>query len=309
MNGDSRRSRLLLALLLITAVTLITLDYGARDGSPLGPVRSVAGAVFGPVERAVAAVTRPVGAALSSLAHPGRSTAELDRLRQQNAALRLQLQRNSYQAARAGQLAGLLRLTNAGQYTLVPAQVVAIGAGLGFEWTATIDVGSRDGVRPDMTVVNGAGLVGRVKTVTVDTATVLLAIDPTFHSGARLERSAEIGYTTGQGLLPMTLTLASAQAVLRRGDRLVTQPAGAPFAAGVPIGTVSLVLNAAGALTRTALVTPFVDFTALDLVGVVVVTPRTDPRDRLLPAAPRVHPSSRAVLPGPASSPTPTGLR
>ena len=34
-----------------------------------------------------------------------------------------------------------------------------------FSWTVTIDAGSRDGIRPDMTVLNGDGLVGRVKTV------------------------------------------------------------------------------------------------------------------------------------------------
>jgi len=303
---DSRRSRLVLALLLLTAFTLVTLDYRTGKGSPLQSVRAAAGAVFGPVERALAAGTRPVGEAVSALVHPGRSRADLDRVRQQNDALRLQLERNRLDAARSQRLAGLLRLGDAGQYTLVPAQVIALGHGLGFEWTATIDAGSRDGVRADMTVVNGAGLVGRVKRVTTGTATVLLGIDPAFHAGARLEGSLEIGYTSGQGLRPMTLTLTNAQAAVRRGNRLVTQPAGPPFAAGVPIGRVSAVLSTSGALTRTALVTPFVNFTALDLVGVVVVTPRTDPRDRVLPAAPRPTPRAPA-RPAPAPTPTPTG--
>ena len=38
-----------------------------------------------------------------------------------------------------------------------------------------------------MTVINGDGLVGRVKTVDPSTATVLLAIDPESTVGARLE--------------------------------------------------------------------------------------------------------------------------
>ncbi len=305
---DTRRSRLVLALLLLTAFTLVTLDYRAGGESPLRSVRGVAGSVFGPVERAMAALTRPVGDALSALTHPGRARSQLDRVRAENDALRLQLQRNRLDAARSQQLAALLRLKDAGQYTLVPAQVIAVGDGLGFEWTAAIDAGSRDGVRVDMTVVNGAGLVGRVKSVTADTATVLLAVDPAFHAGGRLEGSLEIGYTGGQGLRPMTLTLPDPRAAVRRGDRLVSQPAGPPFAAGVPIGRVSAVLTTAGALTRTALVTPFVDFTALDLVGVVVVTPRTDPRDRVLPVAPPPRPRP-VPRPSPPVSPTPTGHR
>lgn len=308
---DSRRSRLVLALLLLTAFSLITLDYRTGGGFPLRSVRAAAGAVFGPVERAVAGLARPVGDSVSALVHPGRARSRLDRVRQENAALRLQLERNRTDAARAHQLAALLRLKDAGQYTLLPAQVVAVGDGLGFEWTATIDAGSRDGVRVDMTVVNGSGLVGRVKSVTAGTATVLLAIDPAFHAGSRMEGSGQIGFTGGQGLRPMTLTLPDSRAAVSRGDRLVTQPAGPPFAAGVPVGRVAAVVYTPGALTRTALVTPFVDFTALDLVGVVVVTPRTDPRDRVLPVLPMRAPVRPVppASPRPPASPTPTGQR
>ena len=304
MNRDSRRSRLVLALLLLTAFTLVTLDYRAGNGTPLQGLRRAAGLAFGPVERAMAAVARPVGEAASALAHPGRSRAALEASRRENDALRLQLHRNAVDAARARQLAMLLRLGDAGQYTLVPAEIVAVGDGLGFEWTATIDAGSRDGVRPDMTVVNGAGLVGRIKSVTAGTATVLLAIDPAFHAGSRLEGSRQLGYTGGQGMAPMTLTLPNPLAALRTGDRLVTQPSGPPFAAGVPIGQISKVVRTPGALTRSALVQPFVDFTALDLVGVVVVPPRLDPRDRVLPAKPKPPPRP-PPRPSPSATSTP----
>ena len=306
MNRDSRRTRVVLSLLLLTAFTLVTLDYRAGNGSPLQSLRGVAGAVFGPVERQLARVTRPVGDAVGALVHPGRSRSRLDALRRENDDLRLQLHRTALDAARARQLDALLRLKDAGGYTLVPAQVVAVGDGLNFEWTATIDAGTSDGVRAGMTVVNGAGLVGRVVRLTARTATVLLAIDPVFHAGGRLEGSLQLGYTSGQGLRPMTLTLPDPHAQVRPGDRLVTQPAGPPAAAGIPIGRVSAVVGAAGALTRTALVMPFVNFTGLDLVAIVVVPPRTDPRDRVLPARPKVPPQPPA-RPTASASPTPSG--
>ena len=44
-----------------------------------------------------------------------------------------------------------------------------------------------------------------------------------------------------------------------------------------------------GSQTRAAVVGPYVDFTALDLVGVVVEPPRTDPRDAVLPPTPAGH--------------------
>jgi rod shape-determining protein MreC len=58
---------------------------------------------------------------------------------------------------------------------------------------------------------------------------------------------------------------------------------------GVPIGTVVSVQANAGSLTQTALVRPFVDFTTLGVVGVVISGPRVDPRDSVLPRpAPKV---------------------
>ena len=54
---DSRRTRVVLGLLLVLALALITFDY--RDGSS-GPVRGLqhfGGSVFGGLERAVSVVT------------------------------------------------------------------------------------------------------------------------------------------------------------------------------------------------------------------------------------------------------------
>ena len=54
-----------------------------------------------------------------------------------------------------------------------------------------------------MTVLNGDGLVGRVTTVGPDTATVLLANDPDFTVGTRMEKTDELGFATGQGDRPL----------------------------------------------------------------------------------------------------------
>lgn len=58
---------------------------------------------------------------------------------------------------------------------------------------------------------------------------------------------------------------------------------GTPFVPGIPVGTVRQVLTTPGALTRTVLVTPYVDTTSADAVAVVVAPLRTDPKDALVP--------------------------
>ncbi len=289
MNRDSARTRVVLALLLLTSFTLVTLDFRGGEDGPLSGLRGLAAAIFGPIETAAAATIRPVAGLVDDVRHFGDDDAELARLKDENAELHAQLRTSQLARARAAELDKLLGLAGRGEYKVVPAQIVAVAPEQGFEWTATIDAGSGDGIKPDMTVVNGDGLVGRVKRVGPTTSSVLLAVDPTSSVGARLERSLQIGVATGRGSRGMSLELLDPQTRVRKGDRLVTfgSQRSVPFVPGVPIGEVTSVEQTPGALTRTATVAPYASFTALDLVGVVVEPPRKDPRDAVLPVSGR----------------------
>jgi len=297
MNRDTRRTRVLLALLLITSIALITIDYRGGDSSPLDGVRSAAAAVFGPVERVAAAIASPVSDAVDSVGSLGDGRDEAARLKRQNQELKRRLRTGALDRHRAQELDDLLHLAGAGRYKIVPARVIAIGTAQTFSWTVTLDAGSRDGLRPDMTVLNGDGLVGRVKTVGPSTATVLLAVDPESSVGVRLESTMEVGFTTGHGAHhDLDLQLLDGQSTVERGDRLVTfgSQGDMPYVPGVPVGSVVSVTGTPGSQTRSAVVSPYVDFTSLDLVGVVVEPPRADPRDAVLPPRPA------------SSTPTPT---
>ena len=288
---DTRESRLLLVLLVAVAFALITVDIRGGDDSPLNGAREVTASVLGPVESGVSGAVQPVADALRSLRESGTSGDRIRALEQQNVSLKQQVSSSDLVDNRTAQLTRLLGAAGAGQYTVKAAEVVAIGAAQGFSWTVTIDVGSQDGIQRDMTVINGDGLVGRITTVAPDTSTVLLASDPEFSVGTRMEGSGEVGFATGQGNGPMRVELLNGQAQVKAGDRMVTfgSQGGRPFVPGVPVGTVSRVENTPGQLTRTVLVQPFVHFTTLDLVGVVVRPPATDPRYSVLPAKPAAH--------------------
>lgn len=292
---------MLLALLLVTSVSLITIDYRGGDRSPLDGLRSLAAAVFGPVEQVAAAIAGPVSDAVDSVSRLGEGSDEVDRLRRENEELTRRLRTSKLDRNRAAELDELLRLAGAGRYRVVPAQVIAIGSAQSFSWTVTIDAGTGDGIHPDMTVLNGDGLVGRVKTAGPSTATVLLAVDPDSSVGVRLEGSMEVGFTTGQGIGDggdLDLRLLDGQSTVVRGDRLVTfgSQGDTPYVPGVPVGVVRSVQGTPGSQTRTAVVDPYVDFTALDLVGVVVEPPRKDPRDAVLPPRPTASPQPTVTV-------------
>ncbi|MFJ6771905.1 rod shape-determining protein MreC [Kitasatospora sp. NPDC091257] len=302
---DTRESRLLLILLVAVAFALITVDIKGGEDSPLGPARHAAASVLGPVERGAATVVDPVADTVRAFRDAATDSGRTDQLARENTELRQKLASSDMATGRTKQLDDLLRTAGAGGYTVKAAQVIAIGPAQGFSWTITIDAGSDDGLTRDMTVINGQGLVGRITTVAPTTATVLLASDPGFSAGTRLESTGEIGFASGGGDSPMKVSLLNGKAQVKAGDRLVTfgSQSGRPFVPGVPVGKVVEVQANAGQLTKTVMVEPFVQFTRLDLVGVVVVPPRADPRDAVLPPAPAAGQPAAAPGQVPASVP------
>ncbi|MGK5556466.1 rod shape-determining protein MreC [Actinomadura kijaniata] len=293
--NDTRRSRVVLGVLLGAALLMITIDYRGGADSPLRALRGVGATVFGPVERASATVVRPVGNTFDAITDAPDQRRRAERLARENQRLREQLRANRLNQSRADQLDRLLGTAGVGGYRIRAAQVISAGQGL--EDTVTIDIGSRDGVRRDMTVIAAEGLVGRVTRVGPATATVLLATDVTSTVGARLEDSKEIGIVQGRGRrglggggqTPLRYQLLDADAPMRVGQRLVTlgSQGERPYVPGVPIGVVERIDRPVGGLTRTAYVRPFVRFTSLDVVAVVVEPPKKDPRDSVLPPSPK----------------------
>ena len=310
---DTRESRLLLVLLIAVAFALITVDIRGGENSPVDGARQAAATVFGPIENGVSQAVDPVGNAVSAIRDSGGKHDRLARLEQENAALKAKLGSNDRNSSRLKQLDKMMRIAGEGQYGIKGAEVIAIGAAQGFSWTITIDVGANAGIQRDMTVLNGDGLVGRVTTVGPNTSTVLLANDPDFTVGTRMEGSDELGFASGQGDRPLRVELLNGKAEVKKGDRLVTfgSQADKPFVPGVPVGVVSRVEPSEGGLTRTIYVTPYVGFTKLDIVGVVVEAPKKDPRDTVLPPKPQPTPTPTVTVTvtpsatAPTSGPTP----
>ncbi|MFJ2769517.1 rod shape-determining protein MreC [Streptomyces sp. NPDC087300] len=285
---DTRESRLLLVLLVAIAFALITVDIRGGEDSPVDGARQAAATVFGPVEEGVSSAVDPVGNAIGAVRDSGDRHNRIAELERQNAALKARLGSDDRNRSRVRQLDSMLKKAGAGQYGIKGAEVIGIGAAQGFSWTVTIDAGANDGLKRDMTVLNGDGLVGRVTTVGPNTATVLLANDPDFTVGTRMEKTDELGFATGQGDQPLSVQLLNGKAKVKKGDRLVTfgSQKDRPFVPGVPVGEVVRVDPSGGDLTRNVYVKPYVGFTKLDIVGVVVQAPREDPRDTVLPPKP-----------------------
>ena len=85
-----RHGRVVLAVLLIAAVVVITLDFRQGRQGPVGRLQDAVVAVFGPLQRGTEAVLRPVGDFFGGVAQLGRLRGENRRLQNEVNGLRAQ---------------------------------------------------------------------------------------------------------------------------------------------------------------------------------------------------------------------------
>jgi len=266
--------RQLLTALLLTTLVVVLLDL---SGSALpGRVTALGAAAAGPVQRVLAGVDRSDAA----------------RLREENATLRLQLAQSRATVAEAGAVGHLLSAPSTSGRRLAVARVVAFRTTATGGRTVTLDVGQRDGIEPDLTVVAADGLVGRVTSVAPWSCDVRVLGGADATVGVRVGQGGSLGSVSSthpaeaparaRGDLSLVLVDQGSVAV---GDRITTLGSvrERPYRSGIVVGTVVAVDPARGQLTASAVVRPAVDVARLSLVAVLLGGPRDQPRTQAGP--------------------------
>ncbi len=279
-------SRVVVGLMVAASLTVITVDAASGEDSPVDPARSAVGSVLGPIEATTATAARPFRETLAYFSSNDELRQDVARLSTQNSQLRSEADKVPLDRNRLAELDGLTRTANETGHALVAARVVGMGPMQSFSRTVTIDAGRSSGVSSDMTVLNNDGLVGRVISTTRTTAVVLLVLDTDSVVGGRLGSNMEIGFLRGRGVTGergrLNLDLVDNSVSPAEGDVVVTWGSqnGVPYVAGIPIGKVESVYSTPRELAKHAVIDPYVNFTSLDVVGVVV--PRETKGDRLV---------------------------
>ena len=305
-RGGGNRSRLLLVILLVTALFFITLDL--RGVSLTKGSRSVTQTILSPVQRTVSTIFSPVGRFFGDVKNFGKTNAELKQALATNKLLKSQLAEKSDTKGQLAQLKAVLDLAGRGNYKVAAARVIARGSASSFSQTITIDVGSSSGIRSDMTVISQNGLVGVVKSTTSSTSRVLLLSDPSFKVGVRIARSQSVGVLSGLGSTEYSLVLLDPSGTIKTGDILLTNGSegNRPFVPGVPVGVVVGVDNSAASLTQTATVNSYANLNDLGIVSVILSAPTSAPSRPLLPTPNPTVTVYVTPAPVPVLSPTPS---
>jgi len=265
----TRRARLLVVVLMTTALVLVTIDFRTKGDGPLDAIGRGIMTVVGPLQDGLSRVVRPIGDFFAGFTQVSSLKDQIRRLEERNAQLQQERRQVTDVSRENEELRKLLGLGQRLSLKTVTVRVTGVGPS-NFEHTVFVDRGSADGIRKDMPVVAGAGLVGRVVSVGPHSARVLLLIDPSSAVAARLASNGETGVLEGTGSDELRFDLFDTEASVSIGDEVVTSVySGGVYPAGIPIGTVTSIEPRGGSLTRRAQVSPLVDFTALDFLLVV----------------------------------------
>jgi rod shape-determining protein MreC len=264
------RSRLTLALLILTSLAVLTLDF--RDAGPIRSAREVAATIFSPLRGAADTVSTPFSNMWGGITDYGD-------VKKENEALRKKLEdlegKEIEGQEALDQLPGLLAQIDipwVGDRARTTARVTS-GPVSNFSYTIEIDKGSGDGIQVGMPVVTGEGLVGRVAQAASGTSTVQLVTDPDFRVGVRMTPGGTAGTARGSGRgEPLAVdTALEPKAELPDGAVLTTSGADrSAFPASIPVAKVTGHRPASGGLTLDLLAEPFVDTTRLSYVTVIL---------------------------------------
>jgi rod shape-determining protein MreC len=259
-EGSNRfKSRVLAILLVLTTVILIA-DLAGHPATHA--VRLASGAALGPVQRFLSGARPAEAAALA--AENARLRAEADALARQVEAL--------------AQLQALVGSPFIADHTVVVGQVVATETSPVGGRSVTLDVGTRDGVKVDSTVVSPAGLVGRVVAASSWTSDVQVLGAPQAVVATRVGDRGLLGTVApvpagGEAARAGELSLTVLPpGVPRVGDlvRTLGSVGGRPYAPGITVGRVVAVDPHPAGGTVTGRVAPAVELEGVDVVAVLV---------------------------------------
>ena len=171
------------------------------------------------------------------------------------------------------QLRELYQLDNAySDYEKIGANVIARGSNNWYN-TFTIDKGSSDGIKKDMNVIAGNGLVGIVTEVSEDYSIVRSIIDDSSKVSAMLLNTSDVCTVSGDLMLMedgyIRLQYLDGSVTIKNGDMIVTSGTGGVYPQDLLIGKVVEVKFNAYDTSRYAVIEPYEDIANITAAAVI----------------------------------------
>ena len=271
-NQNSFSSKYWLLILVLVCIVLMGLSLAGNHVG--GPFRVIANYTVVPMQNGMNTIGKWM--------HDFTQNFEtLEEIRKENQELQQQvdeltvannrLQQEQYELERLRELYALDQTYN--EYEKVGAHVTASDTGNGFS-SFIIDKGKQDGIKKDMNVMAGAGLVGIVTEVGPNWARVRSIIDDTSNVSGQVLSTSDKCMVSGDLKLMQDGKIRFSQlpnndSKIEVGEQIVTSHISSKFLPGILVGYVSEIGVDSNNLTRSGTITPAVDFQHLQEVLVL----------------------------------------
>jgi len=269
------RNRIILIVIIIICVAVVTLYVRESDTGPLHSIQNFFLDLISPISRAFEKIFRPIKDGVVNVFHlPSLSKQRADLQKEVDQLRRKKIEARELEAENQ-ELKQLLK------WSETQAQLETVGADIAgqspdnWQRMMIINKGSSSGIKKYMAVVTEQGLVGRVISVGSRSSVVQLITDSRSGIGVRDQSSRETGIMDGQNEEILRFEPMKEDAEVKVGDIMETSGLGGTCPPGIVIGTVSNVRKRSSGLTRLVEIKPFVTFSKLDQV-LVIITPEPE---------------------------------
>lgn len=258
--------------IIITIIILIVIVvFSNNDNNDVSFFENVASKLVMPVQNGLTYLKNKIKGNSTFFTDINNLKQENEKLKKENSELEQSLRELENIKTQNETLKEYLDLTEKyGEYKTIPGYVINKDIS-NYSKTIVINIGKKDGVEENMTVIADEGLVGHVISATNDTAKVQTIIDTASAVSCSMSTTKEAIVCKGtlddkSSLKAMYIPTDSN---IIQGDSIETSGLGGIYPKGIHVGTVKKVTNTQNLIDRYALIQTAVDFDKLDTVLVV----------------------------------------
>lgn len=266
------KNRFFWALLLVIVISLVVMNLTAAQRSNITFVEKIIRDTYVPLQSGVSSFRSNWDRRTAVFNDKSQLQQQIKLLEEKNNQLALENQALQEYKQESFRLRKMLNFYNANRenYDLLPAHLIARSPNNWYE-SITIDRGSRQGVQKDMPVISPGGLVGRVESVSENSAQVSLITDREMAVGTIIQKTRETnGIVEGLGdSNQLRMINIPYYSKINKGDRIVSSGLSTIYPPGINIGTVTEITPEPNGLLLTAMIKPAVDFNKLEEVFVI----------------------------------------
>lgn len=265
----------LAATIIVLSVTFLGLIIFTVNNQEKGAVSSGAAVVMNPMQKVLYNLNNGLKNTVDYFLNFSEVKEENNKLTEENVKLKNQLLEYEKLKEENDRLREVLNFKNSkNTYDYLGTEIIGY-SGESFLKGYIIDKGENDGLKKNMVVISNLGLVGQITSVGSNWAIVQSLINENIAVSVMVNSTRETtgilkGYTTHSNENLAKITNLSIDSEIKEGDVILTSGLGQIYPKEIRIGEVISVETDEIKVMKTAIVKPYVDFTKLEELFVVI---------------------------------------